>query len=158
RTRRANSTVCRRARISLQTHCLPACVRRARRSGPSRSTGSCSSSARPSGCAIGTSTFVATARTDMLELRQLRKQFGVTTAVAELSLSVAHGEFLTLLGPSGCGKTTTLRMIAGFETPTSGIVILNESDITNAPPQKRHIGMVFQNYALFPHLTVFENV
>jgi ABC-type Fe3+/spermidine/putrescine transport system ATPase subunit len=94
----------------------------------------------------------------MLELRELRKQFGVTTAVAGLSLRVEHGEFLTLLGPSGCGKTTTLRMIAGFEPPTAGRVLIDGRDVTNTPPQKRNIGMVFQSYALFPHLSVYENV
>jgi ABC-type Fe3+/spermidine/putrescine transport system ATPase subunit len=94
----------------------------------------------------------------MLELQDLRKQFGVTTAVAGLSLSVERGEFLTLLGPSGCGKTTTLRMIAGFEPPTAGRVLIDGNDVTKTTPQKRNIGMVFQSYALFPHLSVHENV
>ncbi len=94
----------------------------------------------------------------MLELQDLRKQFGVTTAVASLTLKVERGEFLTLLGPSGCGKTTTLRMIAGFESPTTGRVLIDGRDVTNTSPQKRNIGMVFQSYALFPHLTVHENV
>jgi iron(III) transport system ATP-binding protein len=75
-----------------------------------------------------------------------------------LSLHVARGEFLTLLGPSGCGKTTTLRMIAGFESPTGGRVLIDGRDVTKTTPQKRNIGMVFQSYALFPHLNVFENV
>lgn len=79
-------------------------------------------------------------------------------AVNNISLHFKHGELTTLLGPSGCGKTTTLRMLAGFEFPTSGKVIVDGEDITNQLPNKRDIGMVFQNYALFPHLNVFENV
>lgn len=94
----------------------------------------------------------------MLRVEELTKQFGTTRAVDNISLELADGEFLTLLGPSGCGKTTTLRMIAGFETPSSGRIILRNKDITKLPPQKRGIGMVFQNYALFPHLNVFENI
>ncbi|MEX0892260.1 MAG: ABC transporter ATP-binding protein [Gemmatimonadota bacterium] len=81
-----------------------------------------------------------------------------TVAVDDVALDVARGELVTLLGPSGCGKTTTLRMIAGFETPTAGRVLLDGRDITNVPPRRRGTGMVFQNYALFPHLDVFENV
>jgi iron(III) transport system ATP-binding protein len=79
-------------------------------------------------------------------------------AVDAVSFDVRPGEFLTLLGPSGCGKTTTLRMIAGFETPSAGRILLAERDVTGLPPQRRGMGMVFQNYALFPHLDVFENV
>ena len=94
----------------------------------------------------------------MLKLEKLSKQFTTTRAVADVDLEIADGEFVTLLGPSGCGKTTTLRMIAGFETPTSGRILLRDQDITALPPQKRGVGMVFQNYALFPHLNVFENV
>lgn len=94
----------------------------------------------------------------MLRVEDLTKQFGTTRAVDDVSLEIADGEFLTLLGPSGCGKTTTLRLIAGFETPTSGRIVLRDMDITLLPPQKRGIGMVFQNYALFPHLNVFENI
>ncbi|WP_449354180.1 ABC transporter ATP-binding protein [Virgibacillus natechei] len=86
-----------------------------------------------------------------------RKQ-DVFTAVDNVSLNFKQGELTTLLGPSGCGKTTTLRMLAGFEFPTSGEVIVDGEDITNQPPNKRDMGMVFQNYALFPHLTVYENV
>lgn len=82
----------------------------------------------------------------------------VFKAVNNVSLSFKHGELTTLLGPSGCGKTTTLRMLAGFEYPSRGKVIIDDDDITNKPPNKRDVGMVFQNYALFPHLTVFENV
>lgn len=94
----------------------------------------------------------------VLRLEGVTKRFGETTAVADLTLEVAPGELLTLLGPSGCGKTTTLRMIAGFETPTSGRILLDGKEITRLPPQRRGFGMVFQNYALFPHLDVFENV
>jgi iron(III) transport system ATP-binding protein len=94
----------------------------------------------------------------MLRLENLTRRFGETVAVDGVSLDVAVGEFLTLLGPSGCGKTTTLRMIAGFETPTSGRVVVGDRDVSTLPPQKRDVGMVFQNYALFPHLDVWENV
>ncbi len=94
----------------------------------------------------------------MLQLEHVGKTFGSVVAVDDVSLDIAAGEFLTLLGPSGCGKTTTLRMIAGFETATSGRVLLEGRDITRLPPRQRGIGMVFQNYALFPHLNVFENV
>jgi iron(III) transport system ATP-binding protein len=94
----------------------------------------------------------------MLRLDNLTRRFGETVAVDGISLDVPAGEFLTLLGPSGCGKTTTLRMIAGFEQPTSGRVVLGDRDVTALPPQKRDVGMVFQNYALFPHLDVWENV
>src|SRR5690606_8849700 len=94
----------------------------------------------------------------MLRLQALGKRFGETVAVRDLSLEVAEGEFLSLLGPSGCGKTTTLRMIAGFEIPTSGRILVRDRDLTRLSPQRRGVGMVFQNYALFPHLDVFENV
>ena len=94
----------------------------------------------------------------MLQIHNLGKRFGDVVAVNDVSLEVPAGEFLTLLGPSGCGKTTTLRMIAGFETATSGRIVVGDRDITTLPPQQRGIGMVFQNYALFPHLDVFENV
>jgi len=94
----------------------------------------------------------------MLRLESLTRRFGETVAVDAVSLEVAQGEFLTLLGPSGCGKTTTLRMIAGFEHPTSGRVVIAGRDVTPLKPQKRDVGMVFQNYALFPHLDVWDNV
>jgi len=94
----------------------------------------------------------------MLRLDSLSRRFGDTSAVDGVSLDVAAGEFLTLLGPSGCGKTTTLRMIAGFEQPTAGQVWVNGRDVTALPPQRRDVGMVFQNYALFPHMDVGENV
>jgi iron(III) transport system ATP-binding protein len=94
----------------------------------------------------------------LLSLRNISKNFGSTRAVAGVALNVEHGEFFGLLGPSGCGKTTTLRMIAGLEKPDSGTIEFSGSDITNLPPERRGFGMVFQNYALFPHLNVFENV
>ena len=94
----------------------------------------------------------------MLRLESLGKRFDETVAVDDLSLDVGQGEFLSLLGPSGCGKTTTLRMIGGFESPTTGRILLQERDVTRLPPQRRATGMVFQSYALFPHLDVFENV
>ena len=93
-----------------------------------------------------------------LSLKNISRSFGTTRAVADVSLDVAQGEFFGLLGPSGCGKTTTLRMIAGLEKPDSGSIEFQNSDITNLPPERRGFGMVFQNYALFPHLNVFENV
>src|SRR5881227_31043 len=93
-----------------------------------------------------------------LEIENLSKHFGTTVAVEEVSLDVRDGEFVMLLGPSGCGKTTTLRMIAGFIAPTAGRVLLGGKDITMLPPWKRDTGMVFQSYALFPHLTVAQNV
>ena len=93
-----------------------------------------------------------------LELERLSKSYGPTIAVREVSLEVKNGEFVVLLGPSGCGKTTTLRMIAGFITPTLGRVWLGGQDVTALAPWKRNAGMVFQSYALFPHLTVAENV
>ena len=93
-----------------------------------------------------------------LELDHLSKRYGEFTAVRDVTLDVAQGEFLVLLGPSGCGKTTTLRMIAGFIEPTGGAVRIGGQDITWQPPWKRNTGLVFQNYALFPHLTVNQNV
>ena len=83
---------------------------------------------------------------------------GVTRVVDDLDLDIERGEFLTLLGPSGSGKTTTLMMLAGFETPTSGQILLDGRPLAHLPPYKRQIGMVFQNYALFPHMTVAENI
>ncbi len=93
-----------------------------------------------------------------VELQNVSKHFGRVGAVKELSLAVNPGEFLSLLGPSGCGKTTTLRLIAGFEQATAGRVFLAGEDVTDRPAYRRNIGMVFQNYALFPHMTVRENV
>ena len=94
----------------------------------------------------------------LVTLLNLSKQFKTTTAVRDVNLEIQSGEFFSILGPSGCGKTTLLRMIAGFEQPTAGSIFINGSDVTNIPPQGRGIGMVFQNYALFPHMTVGENV
>lgn len=93
-----------------------------------------------------------------LALLQLRKVFNGVVAVEDFTLTVEHGEFVALLGPSGCGKTTTLRMIAGLERPDSGRIVLDDQDITNVPPNKRNIGMVFQSYALFPNMTVAQNI
>jgi len=93
-----------------------------------------------------------------LDLTNVRKSFAQSTAVENFNLEVERGEFISFLGPSGCGKTTTLRMIAGFETPTSGTIKVNGVDVTNTPPNKRHVGMVFQSYALFPNMTVAGNV
>ena len=91
-------------------------------------------------------------------LEAVEQRYGDVLALATLDLAVEEGEFLTLLGPSGCGKTTTLRIIAGFVDPTAGRVLINGRDVGRLPPNKREVGMVFQNYALFPHLTVGENI
>jgi spermidine/putrescine transport system ATP-binding protein len=93
-----------------------------------------------------------------VRLERVTKQFGDTIAVDDLSLDIAEGEFFSMLGPSGCGKTTTLRMIGGFEEPSYGTVYLGGRDVTDLPPYKRDVNTVFQSYALFPHLDVFENV
>jgi len=93
-----------------------------------------------------------------VRLEDLRKAFGDVVAVDSVNLEIHEGEFFSLLGPSGCGKTTTLRMLGGFELPTSGRILLRGRDITHEPPEKRPVNMVFQSYALFPHLNVFENV
>ncbi|GGM84825.1 ABC transporter ATP-binding protein [Thermopolyspora flexuosa] len=97
-----------------------------------------------------------------IELEGVRKDFvsrgEVVRAVKGISLSIAEGEFFSLLGPSGCGKTTTMRMIAGFEEPTSGTIRLHGMDVTDVPPNRRDVNMVFQSYALFPHMNVWENV
>jgi ABC-type Fe3+/spermidine/putrescine transport system ATPase subunit len=97
-------------------------------------------------------------RMPLVSLNQISKRFGETAAVADVSFAVERGEFFGLLGPSGCGKTTTLRIVAGLESPDSGLVEFDGRDITTLPSEKRGFGMVFQNYALFPHLNVFENV
>lgn len=94
----------------------------------------------------------------ILELTGVTRRFGSVTAVDRLELSIERGEFVTLLGPSGCGKTTALRLIAGFESPDEGTVRFRDRDVSGETPQQRGFGMVFQNYALFPHLNVFENV
>ena len=94
----------------------------------------------------------------LLSLNQVSKRFGQTAAIADVSIAVDTGEFFGLLGPSGCGKTTTLRIVAGLESPDTGSVEFDGRDITTLPSERRGFGMVFQNYALFPHLNVFENV
>ena len=99
-------------------------------------------------------------KANIIELKHLKKEFSDSgfVAVSDFNLSVKRGEFVTFLGPSGCGKTTTLRMIAGFEIPTEGEILLNGEDITKLPPHKRPINTVFQRYALFPHMNVYENI
>ena len=94
----------------------------------------------------------------LLELKDIRKDFGEGEVLKGVSLHVEPGEFLTLLGPSGCGKTTTLRIIAGLEDPTEGKVLLDGLDVTSLPPERRGVNTVFQNYALFPHMNVFQNI
>ena len=93
-----------------------------------------------------------------LTLTGIQKQFGPNYAVHDFNLSAEKGEFVSFLGPSGCGKTTTLRMIAGFEQPTAGTISIGGTDITHRPPNRRNIGMVFQSYALFPNMTVADNI
>ncbi|MCC7103549.1 MAG: ABC transporter ATP-binding protein, partial [Chloroflexi bacterium] len=93
-----------------------------------------------------------------VSLHGISKRFSDTLAVDDVSLTVCEGEFLSLLGPSGCGKTTTLRVVAGFEQPDQGRVLFGGDDVTEIPPYRRGIGMVFQSYALFPHMTVAENI
>src|SRR5512134_3766749 len=93
-----------------------------------------------------------------VQLVDLVKRFGDFTAVAGINLDMPSGEFFSLLGPSGCGKTTSLRMIAGFERPSEGQILLDGVDMAHTPPHKRDVNTVFQNYALFPHLSVADNV
>jgi spermidine/putrescine transport system ATP-binding protein len=93
-----------------------------------------------------------------ISLDAVTKRFGTVEAVRHASFPIADGEFFTMLGPSGCGKTTTLRMIAGFEQPTSGRIRLRDVDVTDVAPNRRNVNMVFQHYALFPHMTVYDNV
>src|SRR5437660_8951392 len=93
-----------------------------------------------------------------VELQSVVKRYGATTAVNNVSLTVAAGTLATLLGPSGCGKTTTLRLIAGLETVTAGRILIGGRDMTRLPASERNVSMVFQSYALFPHMTVLENV
>ncbi len=97
-------------------------------------------------------------KTTEVRLINLRKSFGETVAVKDIDLTIPRGYFFTLLGPSGCGKTTVLRMIAGFTRPDCGKILFDEKEVNDIPPWKRDVGMVFQNYALWPHMTVFENV
>jgi spermidine/putrescine transport system ATP-binding protein len=93
-----------------------------------------------------------------VRLEGVTKRFGEVKAVDDLHLEIQQGEFFSLLGPSGCGKTTTLRMIGGFEEPSAGAISLGGSDVTNLPPYRRNVNTVFQSYALFPHLSIFENI
>ena len=94
----------------------------------------------------------------IIELKDVCKEFDGVSVIENINLYIRKGEFVTFLGPSGCGKTTTLRMIAGFDIPTSGQILLNGKDISDLPPNKRPVNTVFQKYALFPHLNIFENV
>ncbi len=97
-------------------------------------------------------------RSAAVSLEKVRKQYGAVTAVEEVSITIEPGTLVTLLGPSGCGKTTTLRMVAGLEMPTAGRILIGAKDVTLLPPNERDVSMVFQSYALFPHMTVLENV
>jgi spermidine/putrescine transport system ATP-binding protein len=94
----------------------------------------------------------------VVRLDRVSKRFGDFAAVEIADFDIAEGEFFSMLGPSGCGKTTTLRMIAGFEQPTDGRILLQGQDVSRTPPHKRDVNTVFQNYALFPHMNVFDNV
>jgi spermidine/putrescine transport system ATP-binding protein len=100
----------------------------------------------------------APAHPTVVRIDHVTKEFGSYLAVEDADFGIAAGEFFSMLGPSGCGKTTTLRMIAGFEQPTSGRILLEDQDVSNVPPYKRDVNTVFQQYALFPHMTVFDNV
>ncbi|MEG1655577.1 MAG: ATP-binding cassette domain-containing protein, partial [Hafnia sp.] len=94
----------------------------------------------------------------VVRLTGIRKSFDDKDIITDLDLTINHGEFLTILGPSGCGKTTVLRLIAGLEDVDDGRVILDGEDITHLPAEQRHVNTVFQSYALFPHMTVLDNV
>ena len=94
----------------------------------------------------------------VITLEHVVKRFGGYVAVEEANFAIERGEFFSLLGPSGCGKTTTLRMIAGFELPTCGRILLDGQDVSRVPPYRRNVNTVFQHYALFPHMTVADNV
>ena len=93
-----------------------------------------------------------------ITVENITKRFGTLEAVSRVSLEIRDGELFTLLGPSGCGKTTLLRLLAGFYHPDEGDIRFDDRSVTGVPPYERHIGMVFQNYALWPHMTVFQNV
>src|SRR3569623_2358653 len=94
----------------------------------------------------------------IITFKKVTKRIGKVVAVVNVSLCVTEGECFALLGPSGCGKTTLLRMLAGFETPTEGRILIDGKDISRVPPNKRPVNMVFQSYAVFPHMTVADNV
>ena len=96
--------------------------------------------------------------TKVIDLKHIHKQYDGEPVLKDINLYIRDKEFVTLLGPSGCGKTTTLRIIGGFETPDEGQVLFDGNEINDLPPNKRHINTVFQKYALFPHLTVYENI
>src|SRR5688572_13439738 len=96
--------------------------------------------------------------TTALTMDRIDKRYGQLHILKDISIAIAEGEFVSLLGPSGCGKTTSLRCIAGFERPDSGRILFGTSDMTRIAPEHRDIGMVFQSYALFPHMTVEENL
>jgi ABC-type Fe3+/spermidine/putrescine transport system ATPase subunit len=98
-----------------------------------------------------------TAKT-IIRFENVTKRFGKTTAVDKVSLDIKEGEFFSLLGPSGCGKSTLLRMLAGFEMPTEGRILIDDQDVSTVPPNKRPVNMVFQSYAVFPHMSVLDNV
>src|SRR5689334_13028282 len=93
-----------------------------------------------------------------INFKNVTRKFGNVAVVDDLSLEIAAGEFVVLLGPSGCGKTTTLRMLAGLETVTSGDIFIGDERINDVPPQQRDLAMVFQSYALYPHMTIAENI
>src|SRR5213083_3327069 len=97
-------------------------------------------------------------RSVAIELESVGKHFGKAAAVRDVNLSILEGEFFSLLGPSGCGKTTTLRMIAGFEVPDEGRIVLQGRDVTAVSANRRPVNMVFQQYALFPHMSIYDNV
>jgi len=115
------------------------------------------STGRSKGCTLAGNTTVEN-QTSVIEIDHVVKSFGDFVAVEDAHFSIAQGEFFSMLGPSGCGKTTTLRMIAGFEQPTSGAIRLDGVDVSRIPPNKRDVNTVFQQYALFPHMNVFDNV
>ena len=99
-----------------------------------------------------------TTKKPIVELRSLKKAYGDNTIINDFNLTINNGEFVTILGPSGCGKTTVLRLIAGFEEANGGQIIIDGEDVTNIPAEHRHVNTVFQSYALFPHMTIFDNV
>ncbi len=107
---------------------------------------------------MGAESLTGDDKSSIAELRGATKRFGAVVAARNINLSINRGEFLSFLGPSGCGKTTALRMLAGFETPTEGDIYLDGQRVNDIPPHKRPVNMVFQHYALFPHLTVAENI
>src|SRR5437763_3981501 len=114
--------------------------------------------AQDDGLSILHSAFIILHFNKMVDLRNVTKRFASFIAVDDVTLNIRAGEFLTLLGPSGCGKTTLLRMIAGFERPDTGAVLLDGADVTSLPPYRRDVNQVFHSYALFPHLSVLYNI